>query len=92
MKILTDSTAERHREDVLLDEISAKYIQEPDCTEARDEYQELILSTRDGGGGKFLHIKTTGWSITAIDADGKIDLHELTLVLEDFIKKYNEVH
>lgn len=89
MKIVTDF---EEGGDVILDEISAKYIQEADCTESRDEYQELILSTRDGGGGKFLNIKTTGWSISAVDKNGNIDLSELTLVLEDFIKKYNAIH
>jgi hypothetical protein len=50
--------------EILLDEISCTYIQEPDCTESRDgDPQSIILSSRDGGGGKFIHIKTEGWSI-----------------------------
>lgn len=52
---------------VLLDSITCSYIQNPDCTEGRgkddDVCQELILSTRDGGGGKFINIKTNSWSI-----------------------------
>ena len=49
---------------ILFDEITCKYIQNPDCTEDREgDCQEIILSSRDGGGGKFIHIKTTGWSI-----------------------------
>ena len=50
--------------EILLDEISCTYVQEPDCTESRDdEPQSITLSSRDGGGGKFIHIKTDGWSI-----------------------------
>ena len=50
--------------EILLDSISCTYIQEPDCTEDRDEEpQSITLSSRDGGGGKFIHIKTNGWSI-----------------------------
>ena len=50
--------------EIMLDEISCTYIQEPDCTEDREgEPQSITLSSRDGGGGKFIHIKTNGWSI-----------------------------
>lgn len=49
---------------VLLDSITCSYIQNPDCTEDRGkDCQELTLSTRDGGGGKFINIKTNSWSI-----------------------------
>jgi len=49
---------------VLLDSIICKYVQNADCTENRDDdVQELVLSTRDGGGGKFINIKTDSWSI-----------------------------
>lgn len=52
---------------VLLDNITCTYIQNPDNTESRgnddDVCQELILSTRDGGGGKYINIKTNSWSI-----------------------------
>lgn len=53
---------------VLLDSITCNYIQNPDCTEERkddDVCQELTLSTRDGGGGKFINIKTNSWSINS---------------------------
>ena len=54
---------------VLLDSITCSYIQNLDCTEDRgkddDGCQELILSTRDGGGGKFINIKTNSWSINS---------------------------
>lgn len=61
-KIITEGWPKEN--EVLLDSISCTYIQEPDCTESReDDPQEITLSSRDGGGGKFIHIKTTGWSI-----------------------------
>ena len=50
--------------EILLDEVSCTYIQNPDCTEDREgEPQSITLSSRDGGGGKFIYIKTEGWSI-----------------------------
>ena len=52
---------------VLLDSITCTYIQNPDNTESRgnDVCQELILSTRDGGRGKYINIKTNSWSINS---------------------------
>lgn len=54
---------------VLLDSITCTYIQNPDNTESSgndgDVCQELILSTRDGGGGKYINIKTNSWSINS---------------------------
>ena len=54
---------------VLLDSITCTYIQNPDNTESKgnddDVCQELILSTRDGGGGKYINIKTNSWSINS---------------------------
>ena len=53
---------------VLLDSITCTYIQNPDNTESRgndDVCQELSLSTRDGGGGKYINIKTNSWSINS---------------------------
>ena len=73
--------------EILLDEISCKYIQEPDCTESRDdEPQEIILSSRDGGGGKFINIKTEGWSICG---DNLGD--DLIPLIEDFKWRMDEV-
>ena len=61
-RIITDGWP--NNDEILLDEISCTYVQEPDCTEDRDgEPQSITLSSRDGGGGKFIHIKTNGWSI-----------------------------
>ena len=78
MKIITENFPED--EEVLLEEISMTYYQNPDCTEDRDgDGQTIVITTRDGGGGKFLNIKTTGWSIS--------DEKELDLLIKDFRKR-----
>lgn len=62
VNIITDGWPEEN--EILLEEITCTYIQEPDCTEDRNgDPQSITLSSRDGGGGKFIHIKTNGWSI-----------------------------
>lgn len=82
LKIITDGYPETN--EVFLEEVTCKYIQEPDNTENRDgDPQELILSTRDGGGGKYIHIETTGWSISDID--------DLEVVINDFKKRFNDI-
>lgn len=79
MEIITEGFPEGNQ--VLLDEISIRYYQEPDCTEDRDgDGQEIIISSRDGGGGKFINIKTTtGWSIS--------DEKDLEFLIKDFKKR-----
>ena len=80
-KVITDGYYEG--ETILLDEITCTYVQEPDCTESRDDEPQVItISSRDGGGGKFLNIKTDGWSVDT-------NLESLTVVLEDFKKRMN---
>ena len=80
-KVITNGYYEG--ETILLDEITCTYLQEPDCTESRDdEPQAITISSRDGGGGKFLNIKTDGWSVDT-------NLESLTVVLEDFKKRMN---
>ena len=82
LKIITDGYPKTN--EVFLEEVTCKYIQEPDNTEDRDgDPQELILSTRDGGGGKYIHIETTGWSISDID--------DLEVVINDFKKRFNDI-
>ena len=85
VRIITDGYPEDN--EVLLDEITCTYIQEPDCTEDRDgEPQSIILSSRDGGGGKFIHIKTDGWSICG-DNLGM----DLIPLIEDFKHRMDDV-
>ena len=82
LEIITDGWPDERKNQVLLTEITCKYLQEADCTENQDEPQEIILSSRDGGGGKFINIQTKSWSITGDDF-GK----ELTPLFEDFKKR-----
>ena len=71
---------------ILLDEIICTYVQENDCTESRDgDPQSITLSSRDGGGGKFIHIKTNGWSICG---DNLGD--DLIPLIEDFKHRMND--
>lgn len=71
---------------VLLDEVTCKYVQNADCTENRDNAQEIIISSRDGGGGKFINIKTESWSI-----DGDNFESEFLPLLKDFKNRINEI-
>jgi hypothetical protein len=71
---------------ILLDEIICTYVQEPDCTEDRNgEPQSITLSSRDGGGGKFIHIKTNGWSICGDDLE-----MDLIPLINDFKHRMND--
>ena len=82
MEIITERWLEEGKEQVLLEEITCKYIQDADCTESRDDIQEIVLSTRDGGGGKFINISTKSWSIT-----GDKPEEELLPIINDFKKR-----
>lgn len=74
MKIVIDDYVKENTEDIGLASLKAEYIQNPDNTEGHDaEFQKLLLETRNGGGGHYLHIVTEGWSI---------DFNQL----EDFLK------
>ena len=82
-KIITDGYYEGQT--ILLDEVVCTYLQEPDNTEDSEaDPQSITLSTRDGGGGKFIHIETDGWSIND-------DMSSLKLIIEDFKKRYNDL-
>lgn len=70
---------------ILLDEIKCTYIQEADCTEDRDTPQEIVLSSRDGGGGKFINIKTESWSINGDNLED-----DLIPLIEDFKHRMND--
>lgn len=80
LEIITDGWPDVNQ--VLLDEITCKYLQEADCTENREEPQEIILSSRDGGGGKFINFQTKSWSITGDDFE-----KELIPLFKDFKKR-----
>ena len=61
IEIITEGFCEGNK--ILLDEIFCTYLQDNDCTENSDGLQSITLSTRDGGGGKFINIKTENWSL-----------------------------
>lgn len=85
MEIITSGWPDE-ADQILLDSISCTYIQEPDCTEDRDgEAQEITLSSRDGGGGKFINIKTNNWSISG----DKLE-EDLIPLIKDFKKRMDE--
>ena len=84
MEIITEGWPESGKEQILLEEITCKYLQDADCTEDQDEPQEIILSSRDGGGGKFINIQTKSWSITGDDFE-----KEIIPLLRDFKARMN---
>lgn len=67
VKIITDGFPEDN--EVLVDEIQIKYLQGPDNCSGKEDYQELTLLTKDGGGGKYINFKTGehGWSVSDED-------------------------
>lgn len=83
MEIITEGFPDGDQ--VLVDEIRVKYLQGPDNCSREEDYQELILITKDGGGGKYINLKTNkhGWSID--------DVKDLEKIVEDFKKRiYHE--
>ena len=85
VKVITDGWP-HEGDQILLEEITCTYIQEPDCTEDRDgEPQSITLSSRDGGGGKFINIKTNGWSICGDNLED-----DLIHLIEDFKHRMND--
>ena len=72
---------------VVISNMSVTYSQEADCTEGREaEDQTLTISTRDGGGGLFINIKTgeNGWSL---DRDSSSIEKDLVSIVQDFCKR-----
>lgn len=85
MKIITEGFP--NDDEVLVDRIQVTYLQNPDCVSNRDnDYQELTLETRDGGGGKFINIRTNeyGWSIS--------EENDLIPILKHFRNLYEDTN
>lgn len=61
---------------ICLESAVLTYFQNADCTEPRDEFQEITISTRNNGLDNFLNIKTDNWSISGIN--------DLQVLIEDF--------
>lgn len=83
-EIITDGFPKDGSEQILLEEVTCKYVQNADCTENRDDVQEIVLSTRDGGGGKFININTKNWSISGIE--------DLCKLIKDFEQRVGINH
>ena len=86
MEVIVDGWPEEGKDQVLLGEVTCKYVQENDCTENRDDVQEIIISSRDGGGGKFINFKTKSWSITGDNFE-----EELLPLFKDFKKRISKL-
>ena len=82
MEVITNGWPGEGKDQVLLDEITCKYLQNGDNTEDSDYVQEIVLSSRDGGGGKYINIKTESWSITGNNFE-----EEILPLLNDFKKR-----
>jgi len=78
MKLIEWEKADFNEYDaVVVDEVSVTYTQKPDCTEDGDgEWQELKVSSRNNGVGRFMNISTQNWSVN--------DAEDIRKVLEDF--------
>ena len=86
MEVIVEGYPKEGKDQVLLDEITCKYIQDADCTEDQDEPQEIILSSRDGGGGKFINIKTESWSINGDNLE-----EDLIPLINDFKRRMSKL-
>ena len=86
MEIITDGWPKEDKDQVLLDEVVCKYVQNGDNTEDNDYVQEITLSSRDGGGGKYINFKTESWSITGDNFE-----EELLPLFEDFKKRISKL-
>lgn len=85
-EILVEGWPKEGTNQVLLDEVICKYVQNPDNTENQDGVQELIISSRDGGGGKYINFKTESWSITGDNFE-----EELLPLFQDFKKRISKL-
>ena len=64
--------------EICLDSTRCIYYQGADCVSDSEDFQEITLETRNGGGGDFINLKTNeyGWSFSDID--------DLIKIIEDF--------
>ena len=79
MEIITKGYPKSNQ--VFVEEVQIKYLQGPDNCSGEDDYQELTLITKDGGGGKYINFKTNeyGWSIDKVE--------DLEKIFNDFKKR-----
>lgn len=74
------------KDQILLDGVTCKYVQNPDNTEDQDDCQEIIISSRDDGGGKYINFKTKSWSINGDNLE-----EELLPLFQDFKKRISKL-
>lgn len=86
MEIITDGWPKEEKDQVLLEQVTCKYCQNGDNTEDSDYVQEIVISSRDGGGGKYINFKTESWSITGDNFE-----EELIPLFEDFKKRMSKL-
>lgn len=84
MKVINDGWPKDGTEEVLLESIVCTYVQNADNTEDQDIPQEIIISSRDGGGGKYINFSTKSWSITGDNFE-----EELLPLFQDFKSRMN---
>lgn len=77
MEVITEGWPKGNQ--VLLSEAVLTYCQDEDNSGKDKDPQELIISSRDGGGGNYINIKTESWSFC--------DTEELSAIVEDFKKR-----
>ena len=79
MEIITEGYPKDNQ--VFVDEVQITYLQNPDNCSGENDYQELTIITKDGGGGKYINFKTNehGWSIG--------ELKDLEEIFNDFQKR-----
>lgn len=65
-------------DEVGISDVKITYCQQGDCT-GNGDYNEIIISTADGGGGNYFILKTKRWAIN--------DVQELVDLLNDFKKR-----
>jgi hypothetical protein len=71
--------------EVNIDTVKITYSQNPDNCSGENDFQELTLETRDGGGGKYINIHTNenGWSIDNED--------DLLQIIKHFKSSYENI-
>jgi len=77
MEIKSFENMEYRDDEICIDDVSISYVQASDCTE-EEGAQEMTISSRNNGVGRFINIKTgpEGWSINKID--------DLVQIINDF--------
>jgi hypothetical protein len=63
-------------DEITLEKLNATYIQKGDCGMSGDDFNDIKISTFDGGGGIYYVLETERWAFNDVD--------ELIKLLNDF--------